>query len=312
MFRNRHVAAPTHTPSPELSSHATETMPRCERILVATDLSARSDRALDRARSLLRGDQRARLVVLHVMEPVPADRYRRHIQSISALARRIRSRLAFDTKPCADRTTIRIEQGHPAEVIESVAREEHCDLIIVGVERVERFGTWTLGNTVARLLRRAHAPLLVVADRPRGAYRTVAIAVDFSKLSVETAELAASLFPTQRLVLFHAYQPLVYGRAQTAAEREHSLETARLSYQRWLATNVTAPSVRQRIGLRVELGDPARVLHEAADRGDFDLLVIGTRGHGRLFELLVGSAAKRILAELPCDALFVRGLATHG
>jgi hypothetical protein len=53
-------------------------------------------------------------------------------------------------------------------------------------------------------------------------------------------------------------------------------------------------------------GAPERLVREAAERGAFDLLMIGIRGHGRSFEFFVGSVAQRILAELPCDALFVR------
>jgi nucleotide-binding universal stress UspA family protein len=57
---------------------------------------------------------------------------------------------------------------------------------------------------------------------------------------------------------------------------------------------------------RIELGDPARAIRDAAANGGFDLVVIGTRGHGRIFEFFLGSTAKQILAELPCDALFIR------
>ncbi|HUQ08144.1 MAG TPA: universal stress protein [Kofleriaceae bacterium] len=35
-------------------------------------------------------------------------------------------------------------------------------------------------------------------------------------------------------------------------------------------------------------------------------VAIGNKGRGRIFEFFVGSVANRILAELPCGALFVR------
>jgi nucleotide-binding universal stress UspA family protein len=57
---------------------------------------------------------------------------------------------------------------------------------------------------------------------------------------------------------------------------------------------------------RIEHGDPARLIREAAEHGGFDLVVIGTRGRSRIFEFFSGSVAKEILAALPCDALFVR------
>jgi nucleotide-binding universal stress UspA family protein len=56
-----------------------------DRILLATDLSARSDRAMDRAMMLAKREN-AELVVLHVLEPTPGNRYYPRTETLASLA----------------------------------------------------------------------------------------------------------------------------------------------------------------------------------------------------------------------------------
>jgi nucleotide-binding universal stress UspA family protein len=277
-----------------------------DRILLATDLSARSDRAMDRAMMLAKREG-ADLVVLHVIEPTQGNRFYPRTESLPALAAIARAQLLHDLGDCADKAQVRIEEGDPAEVIERVARELASTLIIVGVARVERLGRFSLGATVERLVRGTHLPLLVVTDRPRGPYQRVCVAVDFSTVSRETLELATTLFPGQRITAFHAYQPLAsYGASDLEQYRAQFRDVADSDFTKWLdGANISAET-RGRVVRRLELGSPAQTLRNAAANGDFDLVAIGTRGRGRMFEFFIGSVAKDILAALPCDSLFLR------
>mgnify|MGYP001131705843 CR=1 FL=1 len=81
---------------------------------------------------------------------------------------------------------------------------------------------------------------------------------------------------------------------------------AERAFDEWLTATGLPSDTRARLVPRIELGDPAYLLRDAAERGELDLLVIGARRRAPLVELFVGSVAKRILAELPCDALLVR------
>jgi nucleotide-binding universal stress UspA family protein len=57
-------------------------------------------------------------------------------------------------------------------------------------------------------------------------------------------------------------------------------------------------------------GDPARTVVEVAKQRDAELIVIGSHGHGVLFEALVGSVSAKILRHSPLPVLVVpiRGL----
>ncbi len=63
---------------------------------------------------------------------------------------------------------------------------------------------------------------------------------------------------------------------------------------------------------RVEIGDPRRVLRELS--ADADLLVVGSRGHGELAGLVLGSVGQYLVTHARCPVTVVRprGNATDG
>ncbi len=78
-----------------------------------------------------------------------------------------------------------------------------------------------------------------------------------------------------------------------------------------LATRATEPSVEAlrargfRVEVVIERGDPAEIVTELAGERDVDVIVMGTRGHSKLRQLLMGSTAERIVEHAPCPVLTV-------
>jgi len=54
------------------------------------------------------------------------------------------------------------------------------------------------------------------------------------------------------------------------------------------------------------VGEPADQIVAAADKGDFDLLMLGSHGHGSLVGLVLGSVATKCLARTKVPVLIVR------
>jgi nucleotide-binding universal stress UspA family protein len=52
-------------------------------------------------------------------------------------------------------------------------------------------------------------------------------------------------------------------------------------------------------------GDPVDVIVDAAKAGDYDTIVVGSRGHGFAKRLLVGSVSMGVLRHATCDVLVV-------
>jgi nucleotide-binding universal stress UspA family protein len=163
------------------------------RLLVATDLSARCDRALDR-------EWRAELVVLTVLEAAKAP----DLVVAWALGndddsnhRLAREELERNLAGLDVRTSIRIARGDTTDAIREVAAQAECRLIVTGMARNEPFGRFLLGSTVERLARTLSQPLLVVPNRVHLPYRNILVATDFSDSSRRALDVAAKLFSVE-------------------------------------------------------------------------------------------------------------------
>jgi nucleotide-binding universal stress UspA family protein len=282
-----------------------------KRLLIATDLSARCDRALDRAVSLAR-EWQARLVVLHVLEDPERSvlditeqlpSWRRPPDPMSTTRRHLHA----DLGAIAGEATVLIERGDPAAEILRTAEAESCDLIVTGLARDELLGRFSLGRTVDRLLRRSRVPLLVVKDRPRGSYRHIVVATDFSASSRHALEAARHFFPQERLTIFHAYDAPMCGlMGDPASYQTEYREIAAQDCEAFLKSAYGSGADRQYPHVLIEHGAPDRLLRDYVRDREIDLVVLGSHGRSALLEVFIGSVAKQIMASLPCDALVVR------
>ncbi|HRP76167.1 MAG TPA: universal stress protein [Rhodocyclaceae bacterium] len=279
------------------------------RILLATDLSPRCDRALDRA-VMLATQWGSELVVLHALERFDDDSlkgtslpsWRRPPDPVS-LARK---QLLADVGTAVSKLTVLIDQGDPADAILRAVDNEQCELIIIGAARNELLGRFILGGTVDRLLHSSRVPLLVVKTRPRAPYGQIVVATDFSGSSLGALKAAVRLFPDRKLMAFHAYDHSEHGNTENSPSHHHERRAAaRNDYETFIA-KVAKPPAWQEPHVLIEDGPPVSLLHDLVHSKDVDLIVLGSRGRNMLVQAFLGSVAKAILNEVPCDALLVR------
>jgi nucleotide-binding universal stress UspA family protein len=281
------------------------------KILLATDLSARSDRALDRALSLAQQWQ-AQLLVLHVLEgsapntpngmdPLPS--WKRPPDPLSVARRNI----LVDFSDVAAKATIVIEEGNPVDSIVGIAEKENFELIVIGVARNELLGQFGLGRTVDRLISRSRVPLLIVKKRARHAYHHIVVATDFSEPSRHALDAAIRFFPEETLTVFHAYDPPMSGlMTDPATYRREYRKVAEQDCEAFLRASDIPEDPRRRPLALIEYGAPTHLLRDYVIDRAADLVVLGTHGRSGLWEVLIGSVAKRILDEVPCDTLLIR------
>jgi nucleotide-binding universal stress UspA family protein len=53
-------------------------------------------------------------------------------------------------------------------------------------------------------------------------------------------------------------------------------------------------------------GDPASKIVGYADKGGFDMIVMGSRGLGRFKEMMLGSVSSKVLHHAKCSVLIVK------
>ncbi|HEU4627997.1 MAG TPA: universal stress protein [Steroidobacteraceae bacterium] len=287
-------------------------------VLLATDLSARCDRALERAVALV-GERRARLVILHVFAEFEESNftYGRHVppewrapaDAVQIATEHVRQGLYADATEIVEQATVLVAAGEPADAIERVAVVQNVDLVVTGIAREGPFASTpvVVGRTVARLLRRLAIPILIVRSRPRGPYDHVAVMSDFSEASAHALRAALRLFPDQTVPVLHAFEAPHSGTLDDLPRRVDDLKQ---THEAELAGFVTAtiPSADDagRLTRSAEYGQPRQLVREWVRDRRADLVVLGTGSHGAMREAPIGSTAKSILQSLPCDALLVR------
>jgi nucleotide-binding universal stress UspA family protein len=280
-------------------------------ILLATDLSARCDRATDRAAELanLWG---ARLVVLNVLEfddeeflesrrtaELPSWRQPRDREA--AVSAQLRRDLGEDLRGME----IRIEHGPPAATIDAVARDINADLIIVGVARNETLGRYFLGSTVERLARQTPIPLLVVKSRVRP-YGEILVATDFSPPSQHALTAAARFFAHAPLTLLHAWEVPFRGLLDSPNFRQEWTAMEKRGCDKFVAESGLSRDQQRDLQVLLEHGSAETIIRSyMLDKG-VDLIVVGTHGRSGLFDVRLGGTAKRILEAAPGDVLLIR------
>lgn len=271
-----------------------------KRILVASDLSARSERALRRA-ALLAKEQGAEISVVSVVdEDLPAAA----AQSLRAEAERTLEGVcqAVLGAPAA----IEVVIGEPVEAIVRQVEKVEADLLVVGIHRPRRFWDMFGGTTMERMIRATDCAVLVVRDAVEHGYERVLLGVDLSPACVSVAKAAAGLAPDASFTTFHAvhvpYRGLM-GRGASAADVEPFVEEAAADLSAWWPKS-GMPAVCARPD--PEVGEVIEVLEAAIGRVHPDLLAVGAHGRPMLAPTFLGSLTESVLRNPPCDVLLVR------
>lgn len=276
-------------------------------ILVASDLSARSDWAIERAAKLA-ADHDCRLIVLHVVDDeLPARVADRLREEAEASLREVVSGLAPST------VEIKCMFGEHFAAIIDAAENVEADLVVIGKHREDALLDLFRGSTGERVIRFGKRPVLVVKRRPSHSYSRLMAAIDFSPVSARAIAFAAELVrssPSIHVVhAFHIpFKGFLHGgksfdrmakRQQEAFGRNLSAEMEKFFA---LLTVDTA-----RIERTFEEGIPRDVILQAILKNSPDLVVVGTHGRSGLARAIVGSVAESILSEAPCDVLAIPG-----
>ncbi|WP_395334037.1 universal stress protein [Novosphingobium sp. BL-8H] len=265
-------------------------------ILVATDLSARSDRAVDRAFELGR-DLGMTVDVVHVLKAEGHD----GLPEL-ALKNRVRETLPEE----GEAAEVLIPEGSPPSTIARVASERGAALIVAGVARFNQISDYFLGTAVDYLIRHAEVPVLVVKQRPRRLYRRILAPTDFSPASKAAILAAARLFPDAAIRVVHVFHVGFEGWGVADHVREETLARAEGGMAEFLGAAEFAAVSPGRIESTLASGEPESAVGQAIEDWDADLVVLGTQGSGGLRRVTGGSRASSLLSWIRPDTLMVR------
>jgi nucleotide-binding universal stress UspA family protein len=214
------------------------------------------------------------------------------------------------------RVTRVLAKGDPAQEIVRMADSTCAELIVLGAwgERHD----FLMGSVSQRVVSLAPTDVLVMRGgdrraraRESGASFRALLAVDGSlgseagidafcrKLRARSASI--------RVVHVVEAVPTLWDAGRDPGSFIEHLNAKAAEVLGW------AREVLERRGLRAESewrrGDPASQILESARESESDVIVVGSRGHSAIREMVLGGITHRILRHAPCNVLCARGWA---
>lgn len=277
-------------------------------ILVATDFSPRSDRALRRA-TMLAKQLGMRLCLVNVVDndqpPHLIDAQLEAARSI--LDETVRTLGEVDGVDARSELVV----GDVFSGILQTAHRIDPALIVMGPHR-RQFRDAFIGTTAERTIAHSRHPVLMTAGVPSAPYGRVLLALDMEPASKDAARhlLRMAIVPQSGLVAMHAYDAPAEGMmklAMSPVEAVHhyvATEERRADGEfRAMLRELGAQSARRML-VPVN-GRAARTILESARDVKAPLIVVGTSQKRGLSRFLLGSVAQEVLADTDRDVLVV-------
>lgn len=277
-----------------------------KKLLVATDLSARSDRALQRALALAH-QLGAALEVAHIVNrTVPM----RIVEQYEARARETVEQLLASLPSAGDvKPEIAIIRGYDPDEILRHTRESGAELIVLGITRHTTFELFR-GTTAERVIRLGDLPVLLVKEPVAHDYERVLVATDNSPAAQRALACAAAIAPGAEFHLLHTIHVPFKGLldSESQAEIRHKQEQDfRNAFERDIRAQVEKLcNGGLRAKFHMEPGDIVSVIRDQVARLKPGLLAIGSHGRSGLRQAIIGSVAGSLFANPPTDVLVTK------
>ncbi|HEB64047.1 MAG TPA: universal stress protein [Chloroflexi bacterium] len=215
-----------------------------------------------------------------------------------------------------------LREGDPAEEIVAAAQEIGADLIVVGSHSRRNIWDIEMGNTAAKVAKKAPCPVLVVSHRPPHPgpeHERILFATDFSPHAEQAFKIALTLAKETegRIWLVSVIEPgeeipmppgfVVEApdaevrelekelRADVEAKVRRNLEV--------LAQQASDAGVKTEISIRH--GHIAKEIRKAAVDVEADVIVMGTHSRRSLWDKLLGNTSQNVAQHASCPVLLV-------
>ncbi|HEX6956353.1 MAG TPA: universal stress protein [Ferrovibrio sp.] len=280
-----------------------------KKILVATDFSTRSDRAIRRG-VLLAKEFDAAVTLLHVVDNDQPERILRaeRLAASALLSEQAASLGKIDGVACDHSIAL----NDPFEGILDSVRQISPDLLVLGPHRRQALRDVFVGTTAERSIRASPRPVLMANGVPAGFYRHLLIATDLAAGAGHVARAVLDLGLTARakVSVVHAHDIPAAGLIARAQMTESEIRDYLADEHDQAAGALASFVAEQRLPaasqvVRLNETSEADVICSVAKELAADLIVVGTRSRGGLATLVLGSVAQQVLGMSDVDVLAI-------
>ncbi len=282
-------------------------------ILLATDFSSYSDRALGYALSITRRYQ-SKLYIAHIIETsvmglVPPE-------AVEATLRMLRQTAEGSMRKWAVSRRLRgipfehlVEEGPIWPTLEGMIRGYDIDLVVMGTHGRTGVQKLLLGSIAEQVFRMASCPVLTVGPAAKDEvhneedFAKILYATDFSPSSERAASYALSLAQEHQaeLTLLHVVQDVSNVTPEgSGILREYFTKRLRklvpASAELWCD-----------LKYEIQFGESVTSILQQAAVKNAELIVLGVKGGAHFPGHLPPATAYRVVCQAPCPVLTIRG-----
>jgi len=178
-----------------------------------------------------------------------------------------------------------VEDNDPAQTISKEADLESYDLIVIGRSSGEEEKKAHLGRLASKVARHSKIPVLIAASGRRLSRMLVPVdGSQASKRAAEHAGIMASKTGAKVTLLYVQESSLFRMRPKLSEE-----------IGRKVLSSVADQFKNVKLEQRLESGHPGKIITHLADVEDYDIIVMGSHGHGGARQMLLGSVTDHVL-----------------
>lgn len=189
-----------------------------------------------------------------------------------------------------------VEYDDPAETVLRVAKDEGHDLIVIGNRGETEVEVFSLGSIAEKVSRHAECPVLVVKGKTK--LSKILVPVDGSESAEKALEYAVKLAEKHKakVTLLNVGESKLFG---------FKPEVVREFGERVLS-DAAAKVEGLKLKTQLEFGHPAETIIEVAEKGNYDLIVVGSRGLSGVKRFFLGSVSDDVIHHAKSSVLIVR------
>ncbi len=281
-------------------------------ILLATDFSPASSRALEYTASLARR-YGSTIYLTHIISldgyPLMAPEFAASsLQKMQVEAQENFRELLKSGLLIALPYKAVIEEGNLWPSLEELIKKYEIDLLVVGTRGAGAVRKILIGSGAEEIFRKAKVPVLTVGPSTaidpqyEVEFKNILFATDFGKSAEREAEYALSLAQEHcsRLRFVHVFpHPEAYGKSVLALEKQNSMAQ--------LKELVPAETdLHCKLDFEVPVGEPVEQILRIAQETKADLIVMGAKARKSLAGNVPHTKAYRVVCEAKCPVLTVR------
>ncbi len=290
-------------------------------ILVSTDLSQKSEMAVEKASNLAARYDKW-LEILHVIDtPIfewawGSELLEKHQKELAATENErssVNGKIAAKLTRKSEKMNIDTRIGTPTTEILEYAKHKDVELIVLGDSgEYHPFAKFVVGTTAKKVIQKSHLPVLITKNNGTMEYNKILIPVDMTDITKETIKFVREFFKDTKITLLYIIEPLsnfrlsYYGLESGEIEEIKNMHDAKSKKD----FESFVESVKEHDSVEIQTIHSSICASEIvkyAKENSFDLIAMSAHDINDMSSKIIGNIAAEVLEETEIDTLIYQG-----